>query len=94
MSALDRLWTMSGEWHTAMAQLFEESRRLSVLFDVRSVRVNDEGNRVSVEFAQVTTVLSKEGRFYTKGPVSYIADIGRPDDTPGWEIRNLRHVPD
>jgi len=94
MSALDRLWKMSGEWHTTMAQLFEESRRLSLILDVRSVRVNDEGNQVSVEFAQVTTVLSKEGRFYTKGPVSYIADIGRRSDSSGWEIQNLQHMPD
>ena len=90
MSALDHLWKMSGEWHTTMAQLFEESRRLSLLFDIRSVRVNDEGNRVSVEFAQVITVLSKEGRFYSKGPVSYIADIGQRGDSSGWEIQNLQ----
>jgi hypothetical protein len=94
MGALDRLWKMSGEWHTTMAQLFEESRRLSLLFDVHSVRVKDEGSRVSIEFAQVTTVLSKEGRFYTKGPVSYIADIGRRGDSSGWEIQDLRPVPD
>jgi anti-sigma factor RsiW len=94
MSALDRLWKMSGEWHTTVAQLFEESRRLSLLLDVRSVRVNDEGNQVSVEFAQVTTVLSKEGRFYTKGPVSYTADIRRRGNSSGWEIQNLQHMPD
>lgn len=94
MGALDRLWKMSGEWHTTMAQLFEESRRLSLLFDVHSVRVKDEGSRVSIEFAQVTTVLSKEGRFYTKGPVSYIADIGRRGDSSGWAIQDLRPVPD
>ena len=94
MSALDRLWKMSGEWHTTMAQLFEESRRLSLLFDIQAVRVNDEEHRVSVEFAQVTTVLSKEGRFYTKGPVSYIADIRRRDGSSGWEIQNLQHVSD
>jgi len=94
MSALDRLWEMSGEWHSTMAQLFEESRRLSLLFDIHTVRVNDEENRVSVEFVQVTTVLSKEGRFYTKGPISYIADIRRRGDSSGWEIQNLQHVPD
>jgi len=94
MSALDRLWQMSGEWHSTMALLFEESRRLSLLFDIHSVQVNDEENRVSVEFAQVTTMLSKEGRFYTKGPVSYIADIGRRGDSSGWEIQNLRPAPD
>ena len=94
MSALDHLWKMSGEWHTTMAQLFEESRRLSLLFDIRSVRVNDKENRVSVEFAQVTTVLNKEGHFYSKGPVSYIADIGRRGDSSGWEIENLQSVSD
>jgi hypothetical protein len=94
MSALDRLWQMSGEWHSTLAALFEESRRLSLLFDIHSVQVKDGENRVSVEFAQVTTVLSKEGRFYTKGPVSYIADIGRRDDSSGWEIQNLRPAPD
>ncbi|MBI3796165.1 MAG: hypothetical protein HY268_04240 [Deltaproteobacteria bacterium] len=94
MSALDHLWKMSGEWHTTIEQLFEESRRLSLVFDVQSVRVNDQESRVSVEFAQVTTVLSKEGRFYTKGPVSYIADIGRRGDSSGWEIENLQPVPD
>ena len=94
LSALDRLWKMNGEWHTTMAQLFEESRRLSLLFDVRAVRVNHEENQVSVEFAQVTTVLSKEGRFYTRGPVSYIAAIGRRSDFSGWEIQDLQHGPD
>jgi hypothetical protein len=92
LGALGRLWKLNEEWRTDVEQLFAESRRLSLLLDVQSVRVNEEENQASAEFAQVTTVLSKEGRFYTKGPVSYVAEIRRHADR--WEIQDLRRVPD
>jgi hypothetical protein len=92
--ALDRLWKANDDWRSTVAQLFEESRHLSLLFDIRDVRVGDTKNEASVEFAQVTTVLNKEGRFYTKGPISYIAELRRREGSSGWEVQDLQRVPD
>jgi hypothetical protein len=94
VNALDRLWKMGEEERAAVLQLFDEGRRLSLLFDIRNVRAGDTANEASVEFAQVTTVLSRDGRFYTKGPVSYIVELRRRNNSPDWEVRDLQRVPD
>jgi hypothetical protein len=92
LGALSRLWSLSEEEHAVVAQLFTESRRLSLLANVQSVQANEQGDQAVVTFAQVTTVLSADGRFYTKGPESYVADIHRSEDR--WEIRDVRRTPD
>ena len=92
LGALSSLWSPSEEERAAVAQLFTESRRLSLLANVQSVQANEQGDQAAVTFAQVTTVLSADGRFYTKGPESYVADIRRGEDH--WEIRDLHRVPD
>jgi hypothetical protein len=90
--ALSRLGNLREEGRTEVAQLFAESRRLSLLLDVQSVQVNEKEDRASVKFTQVTTVVSTDGRFYTKGPESHVADLRRRGDR--WDIQDLQRAPD
>jgi hypothetical protein len=92
LAALSRVWNLNEKERTTAAQLFAESRRLSLLAQVQSVQEHTQEDQAAMTFSQVTTVLSADGRFYTKGPEVYVAEFRRQGDQ--WKINEVRKVAD
>lgn len=93
IDSLRRIWEMSPEVRQNFARLFHEARAVSLLIDVRDVRISQGGKGVVVEFAQVATLLKGEDSFSARGPLFYTADIRQHEDSGKWIIHDLQELP-
>lgn len=93
LKSLHHIWEMNPETRQSLEQLFHDARAVSLLIDIKEVRVREGGKAVTVEFAQVATLLKGTESFSARGPFFYSADIRRREGSGEWVIEELQELP-